>query len=430
MCLQLYARWISGRDLVTRFGRDESGNYIIITALLMPVLVGVVGLGTDYGLWSHTHRLMQSAADSGAVSAATAYAMGNTGGLATQANAVASSYGFVNGQNGVSIAVNRPPLSGNNTKNQKAIEVIIRQPSSAFFSAVLQPQQFDITARSVAIGNGDGKGCVLALNGTASGASTTQGGAQVDLKNCSLYNNSADASAMSVGGSGTVKALSVNVVGGISGQSGITTTQGSWTGVSPASDPYADVTNPTPTGPLINSCCSHGTETLSPGIYKNGMKLVAGANITLSPGVYYIGGSGGGSGLDVAGGATLSGTNVTLVFTSINGGNYADATINGGATINLTAPTTGPYAGIAMFGDRNMPTGTNFTFNGGSSQSFTGALYLPKGNTKFAGGNDSSSGCTQLITDTITFTGNSNLAIDCAGKGTKPLALANIALVE
>lgn len=415
-----------GRDLVARFGRDQSGNYVIIIGLLMPVLVGVVGLGTDYGIWSYTHRVMQSAADSGAVSAATAHAAGNTEGLTTQANAVASKYGFINGQGDVNITVNRPPQSGNNTKNLNAIEVIIKQSTKRSLSAVLQPQQFDITARAVAIGLGDGKGCVLALNGAASGASTTQGGANINLKSCSLYDNSSDASALTVGGSATLNALSVNVVGGISGQSGITTTQGTWSGVTPAADPYAQVTNPTPAGPAVNNCCSHATDTISPGIYKNGMKLVAGANITLSPGVYYIGGSG----LDVAGGATLTGTDVTLVFTSINGGGYGSAKVNGGAAINLTAPTTGPFAGIAVFGDRNMPVGTEFAFNGGSSQTFTGALYLPKGNVKWAGGADTTTGCTQLVADTVTFTGSSNFAINCAGSGTKPISSANVTLVE
>lgn len=413
-------------SLIARFIRDEAGNYAIMTALVLPVLVGAVGLGTDYGLWNYSHRLMQSAADSGAVSAATAYANGNTGGLTTQAYAVASSYGFVNGQNGTAITVNRPPKSGNYMTNPNAIEVIIKQPQAAMFSAVLNVKKVDVTARAVAIGNGDGKGCVLALNGGASGAATTQGSAVINLKGCSLYDNSNNTSALTVGGSAKLNALSVNVVGGISGQTSINTTQGVWTGMTPASDPYADVANPTPSGPLNNSCCSHGTDTLSPGIYKNGMKLVAGANITLSPGVYYIGGSG----LDVAGGATLTGTGVTLVFTSINGGNYGSATINGGASVNLTAPTTGPYAGIVMFGDRSMPTGTGFTFNGGSTQVFKGALYLPKANAKFAGGDNTGNGCTQLVADTVTFTGNSDFAINCAGTGTRPLATANVALVE
>src|SRR5262249_50526817 len=156
----------------------------------------------------------------------------------------------------------------------------------------------------------------------------------------SLYDDSNDTSALKVSGSAKLTALSVNVVGGISGSASISTTQGVNTGVLAALDPYASVPNPIPTGPVHSSCCSHGTATLDPGIYKNGMKLVSSANITLNPGTYYIEGSG----LDVAGGATLTGTGVTLVFTSSDGKSYANATINGGATVNLSAPTSGALA--------------------------------------------------------------------------------------
>src|ERR1043165_6490957 len=86
--------------LLAQFHRNERGNYLVMTALLSPVLIGVVGLGSDYGLWNYTHQKMQSATDSGAMSAATAYTLGNSN-LSVQANAVASSYGFVNGANTV-----------------------------------------------------------------------------------------------------------------------------------------------------------------------------------------------------------------------------------------------------------------------------------------------------------------------------------------
>src|SRR5438067_3817406 len=59
--------------LISRFCRDRSGNYVIISGLLMPVLVGSAGLGTEVGLWFYKHQTVQSAADSGAISAATAY---------------------------------------------------------------------------------------------------------------------------------------------------------------------------------------------------------------------------------------------------------------------------------------------------------------------------------------------------------------------
>ena len=104
-------RWLSvlriGCRLASLFGRDERGNYLILTALMSPALVGIVGLGADYGLWTQTHRAMQNAADSAAASAATAYAVG-TMGSETQAKAVASSYGFVHGTNGVTVTPSAP----------------------------------------------------------------------------------------------------------------------------------------------------------------------------------------------------------------------------------------------------------------------------------------------------------------------------------
>jgi hypothetical protein len=51
---------------------------------------------------------------------------------------------------------------------------------------------------------------------------------------------------------------------------------------------------------------------------------------------------------------------------------------------NLTAPTSGPTAGIVFFGDRKAPAGTVFKFEGGATQVFGGALYFPKGDVSSA----------------------------------------------
>jgi hypothetical protein len=156
------------------------------------------------------------------------------------------------------------------------------------------------------------------------------------------------------------------------------------------------------------------------------LNLNAGANVTLNPGIYYLDqGS-----LSVNGGATLNGIGVTLVFTSSNGHNYADATINGGANVNLVAPTTGPTAGIVLFGDRNMTVGTTFKLNGGSSEVFGGAIYIPRGAVTFSGGASSTNGCLQLIADTVTFVGNANFSINCKGYGTKSIGSALAKLTE
>ena len=86
------------------------------------------------------------------------------------------------------------------------------------------------------------------------------------------------------------------------------------------------------------------------------------------------------------GGAGMTGSGVTLVFTSSNGHNYANATINGGASIDLSAPNSGPTSGMVMFGDPSMTAGTTFKFEGGATQMLQGAVYLPEGAVSFAGG--------------------------------------------
>src|SRR5215475_2248447 len=95
-------------SLLQRFLRDQSGTYVIIMALAMPVLIGTAGLGTEVAWWLFKHKNMQSAADSGAVSAATA---GTN--LNAEANSVTAAYGYANGVNNVTVTVNQPPSTGN-----------------------------------------------------------------------------------------------------------------------------------------------------------------------------------------------------------------------------------------------------------------------------------------------------------------------------
>jgi hypothetical protein len=414
------------RSAARRFRTDQSGSYLVISALLMPVLVGIVGLGTEAGLWYTRHKKMQSATDSAALSAATDYYLNHKADkLPLQAQSIAASYGFVADANGVTLTLNHPPTSGPYAGDQKAVEVVIREPQKRLLSVLYSATSMEISARSVAIGNG-GKGCVIALDPTASGAATVQGTAEVHLDGCSLYDNSNSGSALTAGGSGTLAAESINVVGRIANTSGITATEGIATGQTPIDDPYANASFGSFSGCDKTNYVAKITVTISPGVYCGGISLNAGANVTLNPGIYYLDqGS-----LSVNGGATLTGIGVTLVFTSSSGRNYASATINGGANINLVAPTTGPTAGIVIFGDRNMTAGTAFKLNGGSSEVFGGAIYVPRGDVTFSGGAASTNGCLQLVANTVTFVGNANFAINCVGYGTKAIGSALAKLTE
>ncbi len=412
--LQQYLR----NDTALAFGAfagDTAGSYVVLAALSMPVIIGSVSLGAEVGLWYYKHQLMQSAADSAALSAAAAAALGESN-LTTQAAAIASSYGVAPGTNGVTLALNTPPLSGPNRATAGALEIVLQGPQPRFFSQFFSSQPLAVAARAVAVSGHPG--CVLSLNASASSAINLQGTNTVALNNCSLYGDSSSATALNVGGSATLSAMYAAVVGGISGASNITTTLGMKSGASAAADPYANAAYPPFSGCDYNNFTTSITQTMAPGVYCGGMTFKAGANVTLSPGVYYLDqGS-----FQAAGQSTIQGTGVTLVFTSSTGKNYATATSTGGATINLTAPTTGPLAGVVIFGDRGMPTSTSFKFAGNGDQVFGGAVYLPKGALSFSGGTGGANNCTQLIADTINFVGVSNLAINCGAYGTKQMS--------
>src|SRR4051812_46869725 len=93
--------------------RDRRGGVAVFTALMVPVLAGFAGIGTEIGLWMHARQTMQGAADTAALAGATAAAAGNAANSAAEARAIAASYGYVDGAGGATVTVNRPPLGGN-----------------------------------------------------------------------------------------------------------------------------------------------------------------------------------------------------------------------------------------------------------------------------------------------------------------------------
>jgi hypothetical protein len=95
----------------------------------------------------------------------------------------------------------------------------------------------------------------------------------------------------------------------------------------------------------------------------------------------------------------------------------------GSVRLNLTAPTSGPYAGLVFFGDRDtQPESIKITGTSGSV--VQGAVYFPTGDLEYTGSSAATNGCTQIIANTILFTGNSGVKSSCEGVGTRSFALA------
>ena len=109
----------------------------------------------------------------------------------------------------------------------------------------------------------------------------------------------------------------------------------------------------------------------------------------------------------------LTGTNSGLKFV-------------GAATLRISAPTTGDYAGIAIFSDRSSPVDSS-TLSGSSSLDIEGVIYLPNHDLTYSGSNSTTlpANYTVLIARTVTFSGSSDISIrsNFAG-GTVPVPSA------
>lgn len=402
------------------FRRNESGAFAIIAGLGLPVAISATVLGAEVGLYAFRHQTMQGVADAAALSGVISGATGTT--LVTQSRAVAAAQGYVNGASDVTVTVNSPPTSGAN-KVAGAVEVIVSQPQQPILARIFSSASISVRARAVAKLNPGGS-CLLALNATASGAITIQGSTTVSLTDCDAFSNSSSSNAITGSGSSVMNVNSAIAVGTIPGSTSINAVNGIRNNAPAALDPYASRNFDS-----FNGCAknySGGNVTLQPGVYCAGISLTAGAIVNMAPGVYYLDSSD----LKVAGNATLTGTGVTIVFTSSKGKTWGSASISSNAIINLSAPTSGPTAGIVLFGDRAMPTGTAFKLTGGGTQQWTGAIYLPQADLTYAGGSSGGAGCTQIIANTVTFTGTSNLSLSCAGMNIQPAGNKIAVLVE
>lgn len=396
-----------GTPFLRRLAADRGGAVAVMLALMLPVVVGVAALAVETGLWFSERRELQNAADAAALSGAFEL----TAGRRTTVTQSALADGRRNAAD-ATFAVRFPPSSGPFTGNTSAVEVTVTRTQTLLLSALFLGDM-QVGARAVARVGTLGDPCILALERVESSTAGFTGSADIVLRECGVKANSSSAQALTVSGSSSLTAAFVETVGGyeVSG-SGRLDVGSTMTNAAVTEDPFRNLPNPSVGGCTHSNYKQNGTATLSPGVFCNGLDLGAKANVTLSPGTYVVkGGS-----VKINGGAQVSGTGVTIFLTG-SAGDYAQMDINGGAEVDLTAPGSGPYAGVLFFQDRNAPTGGDNKFNGGSTMSLNGALYFPGQQVAFQGNTSNAGGCTRIVADTVSFTGDAALGNACASLG-------------
>jgi Flp pilus assembly protein TadG len=412
-------------DYLWRLKRDQRGLMSVLIAIGLTVLLGFAALGVDVSLWERAKNDVQAAADAAANSVAAAAAASNSAGrLTAEANAAAAANGFQNGMNGVTVTMNNPPASGAYAGNGNAYEVVITAPQKVYLASALRGATAPtVKGRAVGLVQTVGPVCILSLVTTPTNPAKppllASGSAVVNAPNCDIDANSPTSKSIQTTGSGSMKGQDIYTAGGVSGNVTAFDTNGVHTDSGLTPDPYA-TTRSIPTDRVKSTLPWKGTigtdTTNDPSVMVwNGNVTVSGPTI-LNPGVYIINNG------NFTSSYPITGTDVTIVLTGTTNGVF---TIDAGATLNLSAPTTGTTAGIVFWAATEPSAGALLdAFNGGSNNTITGAVYSPYHQVNYTGSSKSGTGCTQLIGRYLNFSGSATFNHNCNGVGTlDPVAL-------
>jgi hypothetical protein len=112
-------------------------------------------------------------------------------------------------------------------------------------------------------------------------------------------------------------------------------------------------------------------QTINPGVYCGGIKIKAKARVTFNPGIYVIKNGP----LEVGELSTLDGQSIAFYLVGDNSIFLFDKD----AKIAMSAPKTGPLAGILFFEDRQAPLDRVHRILSEDAREFLGTFYLPRG---------------------------------------------------
>jgi len=315
---------------------------IQLFAVVIPALILFCGLSIDIGMIELTRLQMQSAADAAALSAELEAERG-TGLWTSLAQLDSGINGFLSGSSNNLVNVFQTADFGAYIGRNDALETTITKNIHTIFMGALNGGVFTVTVKSVALMTP----CVYLMDKKSlqSYALMTTSGSLTG-NTCPVYINTN----MYLNSVGIVAVEAVDLAGSAasSSNSGYVYPTPTYN-VPVAPDPLASTTSPTFVGcNHTNYTVTTGVVTLSPGTYCKGLNI-SNAIVTLNPGLYII------TGGATWNTATVTGTGVTLFFTSGGGGSYGQFKINY-SIVNLSAPndtSAGGSPGILVFGDRN-----------------------------------------------------------------------------
>jgi len=375
-------------SLVRRFAHAREGGLAVMAATALPVIclmgAGALDLASVYS----DHAQLQDAADAAALDAARQLSvLGATG---VQGRAQGMVQAELTGMSGrVTLSVSATVASDNSVM----VSVTGHRPS--FFGNLFPPGGWTINAQSTAKPAGQAPLCVLQSGGSTLSITNTS---QMTATGCLVQSDGN----IAVDSSALLTAGVAQAVGSATGR--ITPTP--QTGAPSIPDPFASMNIQTQ-GLLcspLDLVFDLGVNILAPGIHCGNLTVQQNATAMLLPGTYYFVNSV----LLLKDSSTLQGSNVTLIFDSNSYIQFQDNSV-----VDLTAATTGQYAGFVM-ATTEQNTNT-FSISSNSAHRMLGTLYMPAATLAVSGTGNTvadQSAWTVVIAKGITMSGSANLVIN------------------
>ncbi len=431
-------------------GKEEGQATALLAMLMGTCLLGFFALALDVGQLYRERRLVQSAADAGALAAAAGESASLD--INAAARAAVAQNGLTVGTGPGQVTVTASTVTGSSTLGFVQVVATAHTPTyfMGWFGRRFNPM--DVSASAQASYRVSSNACMTALSQTgavvpnASGVETngstnmtwgttvmadiaTEGSGSINTPKCGIE---ACGPASEVSGSGkTAASLYAWGSGKIQGletdaPSYGTDNSGSSIKATPilkscAGDPLA---GQMPTPPTAGTCidptwmsqhtAGGAAETISPGTYCN-FNTSNVSTLTMQPGTYVITKT-----FSTNSGTTITGNGVTIYLANgaiANSGNYTYVSggatpygVGNGTTMNITAPTGGTYSGIAIWdGNASSASPDTFTFGGGASSTFSGSIYAPNTNLVLGNGSGTSTISSEIVANTVMILGGSTL---------------------
>ncbi|HEX2980810.1 MAG TPA: pilus assembly protein TadG-related protein [Anaerolineaceae bacterium] len=413
--------------------KSERGQALILVIVGIVGLLGFAALAIDGGMVLSDRRHAQNAADTASLAGAYQLARitktptynsvsARVAPITSAAVDRAASNDFFDDSD-TDITVNYPPTSGIYSGDQEYIQVLITEKVKTSFAHLVFAGDLKTSVEAVA----------RVEPGTI--APLYKGQALVSLSphNCSQFkahgnqntvingggifvNSDQPTCAMTMNGSTgwLVSSDPITVVGGIDDTSHLCKTSTIINGNIVCTEaatlyenigPTAQQPYPPEVEPPVPTCATQATitgNTLSPGKWTG--QFPPNPVTNLQPGVYCVNGD-----FRINSSQVLNGTGVMIYM--VDGGiNW-----NGGATINLTAPTSGVYQGLLIYVDPQgygpVDSSDTIDLNGGANITFTGTIYAPNSAVNLLGNEDATALHSQVIGNTIEVGGTADLNV-------------------